>query len=138
MHAWALRHALLPYLQWMLAESLRRKEALRRHAVFAARALQRSPREISGVMRRHQLKLADRQCRMNELSQRIQNLLTILCTSLYAAQQSDEVVRSAADLLCQELTMKLSGTRPTDAYFRAANVLGEKIASGGFTSLAGI
>lgn len=75
---------------------------------------------------------------MIELSQRIQNLLTILCTTLYAAQQQDEVVRAAADLLCQDLTMKLTGSRPTDAYFRAANQLGEQIAGGGFTSLSGI
>jgi hypothetical protein len=112
--------------------------ALRRHAAFAARALQRSPQEISAAMRKYQLKLADRQCRMNELSQRVQNLLTILCTSLYAAQQEDEVIRAAADLLCQELTMKLTGARPSDGYFRAANQLGEKIAAGGFPTLAGI
>lgn len=146
-HAWALRHALPPYFTWLAGESLRRKaplrlpalpEPLRRHAVFAARGLQRSPSEISAAMRKHQLKLADRQCRMNELSQRIQDLLTMLCTSLYAAQHTDEVVRSAADLLCQELTMKLTGARPSDAYFRAANQLGEKIADGQFASLAGI
>jgi alkylation response protein AidB-like acyl-CoA dehydrogenase len=146
-HAWALRKALPPYFAWLARETLRRKAPLRlsampaplrRHAAFAAHGLQCAPREISAAMRKHQLKLADRQCRMNELSQRIQNLLTILCTSLYAAQQPDEVVQSAADLLCQELTMKLTGARPTDAHFRAANQLGERIASGGFTSLAGI
>jgi hypothetical protein len=72
---------------------------------------------------------------MNELSQRVQNLLTMLCTSLYAAQQPDEVVRASADLLCQELTMKLTGARPSDAYFRAANQLGDQIAAGGFPGL---
>jgi hypothetical protein len=75
---------------------------------------------------------------MNELSQRIQNLLTILCTALSAAQQSDPVVQLAADLLCQELTLNLTCRRPTDSYFKAANQLGEQIASGGFKSLAGI
>ena len=34
------------------------------HAEFAARFLQKSPRLIDGVMRKHQLALADRQCRM--------------------------------------------------------------------------
>jgi alkylation response protein AidB-like acyl-CoA dehydrogenase len=144
MHAWALRKALPPYLAWLAGETLRRKaplrlpampQPLRRHATFAARGLQRSPREISAAMRKYQLKLADRQCRMNELSQRVQNLLTMLCTSLYGAQQSDPVIQSAADILCQELTIKLTGARPSDGYFRAANQLGEQIASGGFPGL---
>ena len=32
----------------------------------------------------------------------------------------------------------VSGVRPSDAYFRTANQLGESIAAGGFTSLADI
>ena len=43
--------------------------------------------EISATMRKHQLKLADRQCRMSELSLRCQDLITILCASLYGARQ---------------------------------------------------
>ena len=35
-------------------------------------------------MTKHQLKLADRQCRMAELSQRVQDLVVILATSLWA------------------------------------------------------
>ena len=139
--------ALPPYLKWLTAENLRFKprpqwpampENLRRHADFAARGLQRSPLEISGAMRKHQLKLADRQCRMNELSQRVQHLLTILCTSLYASGQTDPLIRDAADLACQELTQKLTGVRPPDTYFRSANELGAKIAEGGFPSLADV
>lgn len=144
MHVWALRKALPPYFAWLAGETLRRKaplhlpampESLRRNAVFAAGGLQRSPREISAAMRKYQLKLADRQCRMNELSQRVQNLLTMLCTSLYAAQQTDPVLQAAADILCQELAMKLTGARPSDGYFRAANQLGEQIAGGAFPGL---
>ena len=56
------------------------------HAEFAAGWLQRSPLVIDGVMRKHQLALADRQCRMSDLSQQIQDAVTILCTSLYAAR----------------------------------------------------
>jgi alkylation response protein AidB-like acyl-CoA dehydrogenase len=143
-HVWALRKALPPYFAWLAGETLRRKaplrlpampQTLRRHAAFAARGLQRSPREISAAMRKYQLKLADRQCRMNELSQRVQNLLTMLCTSLYASQQTDPVIQAAADILCQELTMKLTGARPSDTYFRAANQLGEQIAGGAFPGL---
>ncbi len=47
---------------------------LAEHAQYAAAGLQRSRLEISGVMVKHQLKLADRQCRMAELSQRLQDL----------------------------------------------------------------
>jgi alkylation response protein AidB-like acyl-CoA dehydrogenase len=146
-HLWALRSALPPYLKWLIAQRLRpharprwpaMPEKLRVHAEFAARGLQQLAIEISLAMRKHQLKLADRQGRMVELSQRTQHLLTILCTSLYGAQHSDEMVRDAADILCQDLTMKLTGRRPSDAYFRAANQLGEQIAAGKFASLATI
>jgi alkylation response protein AidB-like acyl-CoA dehydrogenase len=145
-HVWALREALPPYLSWLAAETMRRKPsptlpamsaALRRHATFAVRGLQRTPVEISSLLRKHLFKLADRQCRMNELSQRVQILLTILSTALYAAQQRDDVVRTAAEVLCEDLTMRLTGTRPADTYYRAATKLGETIAEGGFTSLCG-
>ncbi len=42
---------------------------LKAHAQFAAEQLAKSRLEISGTMAKHQLKLADRQCRMAELSQ---------------------------------------------------------------------
>ena len=61
----------------------------------------------------------------------------ILCTALYAARQDDEVVRQAADVLCQDLTRKLTGKRPSDRYFRTVTKLGEAIADGGFKAIAG-
>ena len=89
-------------------------------------------------MSKHQLGLADRQCRMSELSQRLQDAVTILCTSLYAARQNDEVVRQAADVFCQDLTRKLTGQRPSDRYYRTVTKLGEAIVDGGFKSIAGV
>lgn len=145
-HAWALRGALFPYAKWLSSQylSMRSKPALppmpsrlRCHAEFAAYELQRSPREISLTMLKHQLKLADRQCRISEISARIQKLVVILCTSLYAARQEDEVVRTAADILCQDLTRELTGARPSDQYFRAVTSLGETVVDGGFKSIAG-
>ncbi len=62
----------------------------------------------------------------------------MLCTSLYARRQQDEVVRQAADCICQDLTRKLTGKRPSDRYFRAVTKLGETIADGGFHSIAGL
>lgn len=146
-HLWALKSAMGPYGTWMMSQYMtpRRSptlppmpEALRKHAHFAAEMLQTMPLEISGTMRKHQLKLADRQCRMSELSLRVQRLIVILCTSLYAARQEDEIVRAAADVACQDLTRELTGKRPSDRYYRTVTQLGEAIAEGGFKSLAGI
>ena len=64
--------------------------------------------------------------------------MVILATSLWASRQSSEVVQAAADILCQDLTRRITGQRPTDAYFRAATKLGETVASGGFEAIAGI
>ncbi len=146
-HAWALKDVLIPYGKWMLGRKLLppAKAALpplpgplAAHAEYAADALQRSAVEISTTMSKHQLALADRQCRMTELSQRVQDTVTILCVSLYAGGQDDEIVRAAADILCQDLIRKLTGQRPSDRYFRAASQLGEAIAEGGFRSIAGL
>ena len=89
-------------------------------------------------MRKHQLKLADRQCRMSELSRRVQKLIIMLATSLYAAQQDDEVVRTAADVLCDDIKRELTGRRPSDRDYRRITSLGETIADGGFKSIAGL
>lgn len=145
-HAWKLRGALVPYARWRLTQQFGggRVElphvtgALRTHAEFAAQGLQHSRLWIDSLMTKHQLKLADRQCAMAELSQRIQDLVVMLATSLYAAQQTDEVVRSAADVLCHDLRRRLTGRRPDNAYFRTVTRLGETIAGGGFQALAGV
>jgi acyl-CoA dehydrogenase len=89
-------------------------------------------------MTKHQLRLVDRQCRMAELSQRLQDHVVILAASLWAGCQESEVVRAAADILCQDLTRKITGQRASDAYLRAAVKLGDTIASGGFEAIAGI
>jgi hypothetical protein len=146
-HAWALKGAVIPYAKWLIGKKLRpnskptlppMSSELQAHAEFAVDMLQNSPLEISGAMSKHQLALADRQCRMSELSQRVQDTVTILCTALYAARQDDEVVRTAADIICQDLTRKLTGKRASDRYFRSVSKLGEQIADGGFKSIAGL
>ena len=146
-HAWALKGAILPYARWFLAQKLRSipnpnlpkmPEELRGHAEYAAEHLQRSALEISNTMSKFQLKLADRQCRMSELSLRIQKLIVMLSTALYGARQEDEVVRQAADVLCQDLTRELTGARPSNDYYRKVTKLGATIADGGFASIAGL
>ncbi|HEX2475458.1 MAG TPA: acyl-CoA dehydrogenase family protein, partial [Lacipirellulaceae bacterium] len=120
-HMWALKDVALPYLRWSVARRLRpvaaaqlpdMPKALREHAEFAYDRLQRMALEISGTMSRFQLKLADRQCRMAELSQRCQDLLTMLTTSLYGARHEDPWVRDAAENFCENLRQKHLGRRP--------------------------
>ena len=94
--------------------------------------------EISSTMSKFQLALADRQCRMAELSMRCQDLITILCTSLYGARQENEIVRDAADVLCQDLTQKYTGRRPSNQYYRQVTELGAAIADGSFPGLSDI
>jgi hypothetical protein len=146
-HVWALKSALLPYARWTMARRLRPIAAaqlpempkpLREHAEFACERLQRMALEISGTMSRFQLKLADRQCRMAELSQRTQDLITILTTSLYGARHSDSLIRDAADIYCQSVKQKLLGRRPSNHYFRRATELGAAIANGQFRAIAGL
>jgi alkylation response protein AidB-like acyl-CoA dehydrogenase len=146
-HAWALKGVAWPYAKWVLNRRYSRTpkadlpempRELQRHAEFAAENLQRMALEISSTMSKFQLALADRQCRMAELSQRCQDLITMLCTSLYGARQENEMIRDAADILCQELTQKYTGRRPSNSYYRQVTELGAAIADGGFESLAGV
>lgn len=146
-HAMALKGPLWEYGKWYMAQRLHvatrpnlppMSSALQAHAEFAADWLVRSPLEVSGTMRKHQLALADRQCRMAEVSRRVQDAIIILCTSLYAARQQDEVVKAAADVICQDLTRQLDGSRASDRYFRTVTTLGDQIVQGGFKSIAGL
>lgn len=144
-HLWALRKPMLHYGKWMLAQKLHGRKAtlppmpdsLRKHAEFAIAFLNGSALEISGVMRKHQLALADRQCRMSETSSRVQTAIVMLCTSLYAARHTDDMVRAAADCVCQDFARSLTGKRPEDRYYRAVTKLGEQVAAGGFSPLEG-
>jgi alkylation response protein AidB-like acyl-CoA dehydrogenase len=148
-HAWALRSAVAPYLKWRIGQTLTPRshlhlelacfpQALRAHAEYAAMQLQRSRLEISDVMAKHQLKLADRQCRIAEVSQRLQDMVVMLATSLWAGRQASEVVHAAADVLCQDLRNRYTGRRPSDANLRAVTVLGDTVSTGGFEPIAGI
>ena len=62
----------------------------------------------------------------------------MLATSLYAARQNDEIIRAAADIVCQDLERELTGSQPSDRYYRAINSLGASIAEGKFASIAGL
>ncbi|MBS0204014.1 MAG: acyl-CoA/acyl-ACP dehydrogenase [Planctomycetes bacterium] len=142
-HLWALKGPLMNYGKWFIGRSLHRARydlpempyRLQDHADFAATWLQHSALEISGTMRKFQLKLADRQCRMAELSGRVQLAVVILCTSLYAARHDNDVIAEAADTVCQELRRRLLGGLPTDGYFKQVTALGKAVAEGHFPHL---
>lgn len=146
-HLWVLKGPMLEYGKWMISQKLHRRPAphfppmpgnLQRHTEWAVEFLNGQALEVSGTMRKHQLALADRQCRMSELSARIQTAIVILCTSLYASKQQDELVQQAADCICADFTRQLTGKRAGDRDFRAVTKLGESIANGGFSPIAGI
>jgi hypothetical protein len=142
-HLWALKKPLMDYGKWFVGRSMHRphfelpemSSRLKEHAEFAASWLQRSASEISGTMRKFQLKLADRQCRMAELSGRVQLAVVILCTSLYASRHTDEIIKEAADTVCQELRRRMKGGLPSDRYFKQVTTLGKAIAEGHFPNL---
>lgn len=111
---------------------------LAKHVKFAQKMFRKLPLELSGAMVKHQLKLADRQQRIALLSERSQQVVTILVTALYAQQVGDEGTIAAADVLCRDLRRKLTGAAPTDDDFRATRKLGELIAEGKFQQIAGV
>lgn len=160
-HLWALRQPLWNYSRWFLGEwmrvnmksvdfsGIRRQrsankgenrvlESLDKHIRFATSFLRKSRLEISTVMRTHQLKLPDRQCRMTEISSRVQSAVVMLCTAMYGIRQEHPLTRAAANVACTHLQHKLDGKRYSDAELRAVTGLGAKIAEGGFEPIQGI
>ena len=141
---WAVRKEAVDYGKWLVRRRVRRipspevtavPKVLAGHVDYASDFLQKASLEIDGSMRKHQLALADRQARIAELTQRVVDATVILCTSLYAARQTDELVRLAADTMCDELTQKLTGSRPSDRYYRKVTKLGAAIADGEFAGI---
>jgi alkylation response protein AidB-like acyl-CoA dehydrogenase len=145
-HLWPVRRELTRYLMWLLEQMVIWSKAtpppdiplgLARHVDFALSLFRYFPRELSALMRRYQLKLPDRQCRVVEMSLRIQKAVTILVTAFWGARQKDPVAQAAADLLCQDLERELLGRRPTDRYFRDCVRLADSILDGQFRAIDG-
>jgi alkylation response protein AidB-like acyl-CoA dehydrogenase len=146
-HAMALRKELAAYARWRLGQFFSGRDrqqvtgmnpSLQGHVDFALGMFGTLRKEISAAMVKHQLKLADRQCRIAELSQRVQDVVVILITALWANGRGNEATTMAADILCQDLRRKLTGARPSDAYFKAAGQLADAVLAGGFEELAGV
>jgi alkylation response protein AidB-like acyl-CoA dehydrogenase len=146
-HFMKLAPAAMPWLKWRMNEMVvgpvRAKlpsmpPSLTELAQFATDHLQRSRLEVDRLMQQHQLKLADRQCSMVELSQRIQSMIVMLTTCLWASRQSDELVKTAAIVLGREIRRNITGKRATAEDYRLVTKLGADIAEGGFKAISGI
>ncbi len=146
-HLWALRGPMASYAKWFASRvALGTKWSklpsmpsdLMRHATFAQKLLSSAGMNISGTMRKHQLKLADRQCRMSTLSSTLQDAVVILVTSLYAAKSDDATTRAAADAVCRDLRRRMTGELVTDEDFRQVTKLGGEIAETGWRELDGV
>lgn len=146
-HLWALRKPMGRYAAWLALEKShgssqphlpKMSPALLGHVQWAIDKIQKSRLDISAVMRRFQLKLADRQCRISDVSSRVRDLATIIVTGLWASQHHSETTQKAGELMCEELILKLRGRRPTDGYYRRITELGQAVADGHFDSIAGI
>ena len=70
------------------------------HVDFALDNFGRLRGEVTRAMEKHQLKLADRQCRMAELSQRMQDNVVILVTALWGHRQKQRGRRSRRRTCC--------------------------------------
>lgn len=143
-HAWALRSELMKYMGWYISRVASGKDKrevsdmdprLNEHINFALEQLHQHPLELSEAMVTHQLKLPDRQCRIAEMSQRVQDTITILVTASWAHELKDKVMTAAADILCQDLTRKLIGERPSDSYYKACSKLADMVIEGEFKDL---
>ncbi len=147
-HVWAVRDEIGPYAKWRVSQffggaskaalPMSGPSKLREHAQFAANQLQLSRLAVDGLMQKFKLALADRQCSMAELSLRIQDLVVMLVTALWASRRNDELIHTAADILCQDLRRKFTGERPSSSYYKTVTKLGEAIAAGGFSAVTGI
>lgn len=146
-HLWALRAPLQSYAGWMMHDRLTGPSmpylpelpaSTRGLVEWAIEQIQYTRRDISSAMTKYQLKLADRQCKIAEISSRIRDFATVIIVGLWTGQQQSEGTRLAGQLLCEELSLKLKGRRPDDGYFRRACQLGELVAEGGFEEIAGI
>jgi alkylation response protein AidB-like acyl-CoA dehydrogenase len=160
MHLWALRKPMVAYAGWYASqlvlptrwselqgmsinsnatpkERIANRNRLLRHMRFAQKQLSAARLMISTVMRTHQLKLADRQCRMSAISAQVIDSVVMLVTSLHGLRSSDVVTQEAADCACRELQTRLTYKPTSDADYRQMTALGETIAREGWNEISG-
>ncbi len=95
-HLWKLRGELAAYGKWSLGRKFLGRDRrtimglnpkLAEHLQFAQDMCQSHAVDLSNAMKKHQLKLADRQCCIAELSQRVQDTIVMIVTLMSAHGQ---------------------------------------------------
>jgi len=160
MHLWALRKPMVAYAGWYASqllmptrwsdpqgvdgdslatpqERIANRNRLLGHMRFAQKQLSATRLMISSVMRTHQLKLADRQCRMSTISAQVMDSVVMLVTSLHGLRNSDVVTQEAADCACRELKSRMVCKPTSDSDYRQMTSLGARIAEDGWTEIIG-
>ncbi|MBU6453065.1 MAG: acyl-CoA/acyl-ACP dehydrogenase [Cyanobacteria bacterium REEB67] len=141
---WILRRELFPIATWIAGAHLRKSDKqqvqgmdprLARHVAFALKNFRALKIKVNDTMITHQMKLADRQCIMVDLSMEVQRTVTILAAAQYAHGKGDEATILAADVLCQDLTRKIKPGRESASYFRTCVKLGQLVADGKFEQI---
>ena len=90
------------------------------------------------MMMKHKLSLPNRQCAMSDVSSRIQKLIVMFTTCMWAAKQDDELVIEAAIVLAQDLKRELTGSRVTNDELKTVTRLGAAIKEGKYSPIANI
>lgn len=141
---WILRRELFPIALWMGKTVLGGKDKqkvqgmdarLAKHVAFALKNFRALKMKVHNTMTTYQMKLADRQCIMVDLSMEVQRTVTILAAAQYAHSRGDEATILAADVLCQDLTRKIKPSRESANYFRSCVKLGQLVAEGKFKQI---
>ena len=131
-----------PYFKWLFKRNTSSKQfpdvnnvpvKLWHHYQFAASQLKKADVEIDKIMRKHQLKLADRQLCMSMLSHKIQKLITMMVLISYVSKiEEDELYIDIADVALDNLSNKITGKHPSNHQNKKAVKLGARISDSDF------
>lgn len=137
-HLWTLRKEFLSYGMWLTGKSISRFKTaptpadmdpkLNKHVRFALKYLANMSIELSfGNMVKYQLKMADYQLLLKDLSMRCQNAVTMIVACMHAYKEKDELTTMSVDVLCQLLKKEITGRALGMTYSKACVKLAEAI-----------
>jgi len=151
---WKLRAEVAPYAMWLVRHKVSEilsgffgsadklpstmPKELKKHLAFSAVGLRGMVSKIDGEMRKYGPALQDEQCILVDLSRDTQNLLMIAVVACWGSEQSDPTLVKCAELLCQELTNKVTGGRLGARYRRGLAGLGRDVIEGKFSPINGV
>jgi alkylation response protein AidB-like acyl-CoA dehydrogenase len=162
-HLWALKGPMLKYAAWVIKENLFPRgqggyltaaityeveapfgkatpieRTLGEHYSWARDELQKTGYDISSVMVKYQMGLADRQCRISQISDRVQKLIVMAVTASYGVNSGDAGTETAANILCSNLRNEIQGKKTSDSLYREHMDFAKMIEEGEFKQIEGI